>query len=188
MAIKNSKENEQLRQRNKDLFHGAALYWNKLANERLFEISKQLLGISFIILPLTGSVVLSDKIISTANFHLLLLGWITLFASIISGFFNLWIEAKYFNYLSNDSSAREEIWSDSSRPVEQMNKETNKLGPTKQASSFYPLIIQGAALFLGISLIMIVMVSMLSQNKSVNHFDTGRANVNRFYFHGNSIR
>src|SRR5690242_9024545 len=84
MATHNNDANEIIRQRNKDSFHDSALYWNKLANERLFEISKQLLGIAFIILPLTGTIVLSDKTISSSNFHLLIWGWISLFTSVIS--------------------------------------------------------------------------------------------------------
>lgn len=183
MATKNNKEDEQLRQRNKDLFQKTALYWNQLANERLFEISKQLLGISFIILPLTGSIILADKIISPINFYLLILGWLLLFASIISGFFNLWVEAKYFNYLSSDSSTRENIWSNSSRSVTEMNERTNKLGATKPTSSFYPLIIQIAALSLGVFLIMLVMGSLLSQNKEAEIFSKKGSVINKIYFH-----
>lgn len=164
MAIKNSEKDEHLRQRNKDTFHNAALYWNKLANERLFEITKQLLGITLIILPLTGSIVLTDKILCKSEINLLVYGWLFLFASIISGFINLWIEAKYFNYLSNSNSSREEIWSDSNKLVERMTEETNKLDKTKPSSSFIPLIIQSITLLLGVFFIILVIYSLLAHN------------------------
>ena len=164
MTIKNSKENEELRRRNKDSFKSDALYWNKLSNERIFEITKQLLGIALIVLPLTGTFLLVTKPIPPFSLHLLVLSWIVLTISIISGFVNLWIEAKYFNYLSNDSSNREKIWSDSNRLVEEMDKETNKLGATKPSSSFKPLIIQGVALLIGVFLIMGVVFNVLSEN------------------------
>jgi hypothetical protein len=183
MTTKNTQANEELRQRNKDSFQNAALYWNQLSNERLFEISKQLLGIAFIILPLTGSIVLSDKTISTLDSKLLILGWISLFTSIISGFYNFWEEAKYFNYLSNDSSTREAIWSDTNVNTEEMNRKTEKLGKTRPNSSFMPLLVQGAALFLGVFLIMIVVYNLIFQN-GTKSFNSKHRNY-RFYFQKN---
>ena len=166
MMTKNNKANEELRQRNKDSFQNAALYWNGLANERVFEITKQLLGIALIILPLTGTFLSVTKTISSFSLNLLVLSWIALFTSIISGFINLWKEASYFNYLSNDSSTREKIWSDPNRSVEEMDAETNKIGSTNSSSSFTPLIIQSISLLVGIFLIMIVVYGLLSQNNS----------------------
>lgn len=165
MAI-NSKENEQIRQKNKDSNQKIALHWNQFANERLFEISKQLLAIAFIILPLTGSIVLSDKMISPENIRLLVLGWISLFVSIISGFINFWIEANYFHDLSNDSSKRELLWSDSNRKVSEIEKDIKKLGTTEPNSSFLPLIMQGSFLCLGVFLIMLVVYGLLLQNST----------------------
>lgn len=187
-TIKNSKEGEQLRQRNKDSFQNAALYWNKLANERVFEIGKQLLAIAFIILPLTGSIVFSNKVISPFNFYLLVLGWILLFSSIISGFVNFWTEAKYFNYLSNDSSTREQIWSNSNKLVSKMDEETNRLGATKPASSLCPLIIQGGALLLGVLLIMIVVCSLLTQNTNIDPNNKYDHHFPRIDLRGNNYR
>lgn len=161
MMRKNNPEDEKLRQRNKDSFQHAALYWNKLANDRVFEISKQLLGIALIILPLSGSIVLANKRIDCDEKNLLFFGWILLFTSIVSGFINLWKEATYFQYLSIDSSAREEIWSDTNRSVQDLDKDTDKLGKTRSQSSTIPLIIQITALFFGVFLIMIVIYSLL---------------------------
>ena len=168
MAIKNNQGDEQIRQRNKDSFHNAALYWNNLANERVFEISKQLLGIALIVLPLTGSIVLADKKISQCNTTLLVVGWFMLFISVISGFINLWIEAKYFVYLSNDSSTREEIWSDTSTLLSKLDEKTVSLGKTKAESSPVPLIVQGVALFIGVFFIMITAYSLLGQDSTNN--------------------
>jgi hypothetical protein len=161
MTQKNSPEDEKLRQRNKDSFQNTALYWNKLANDRIFEISKQLLAVALIILPLSGSIILTYKRIDSNEKSLLFYTWILLLASIVSGFYHLWTEAKYFHYLSNDSSTREEIWSDTNRSIQDLNKDTIKLGKTRPGSSNIPLIIQVATLFLGVILILFIVNSML---------------------------
>lgn len=163
--IKNSELNETLRQRNTDRYHNAALYWNKLANERLFEVSKQLLAISLVILPLTGAIVLADKTINAKEGSLLLYGWGLLFISVGSGFYNFWTEAQYFNYLSKDSSTRESISSDPNLSGEEIDKRITKLDKTKPNSSFVPLIIQAGTLLVGVFLIMLVIYHLLFQDQ-----------------------
>lgn len=95
-----------------DRFQKAALYWNNLANQQIFELNKQLLSLAFIILPLTASII-AVEFIKPREFEktLLILGWIFLFLSIILGFVQILLDAIYFNYLSNDSSTREYLWS-----------------------------------------------------------------------------
>lgn len=184
METENNNNDEKLRRRNnKNNYQKAALYWNQLANERLFEISKQLLAVGFIILPLTGSIILSNKTITSTSMTLLVIGWVFLFISIISGLFNLWDEAKYFNYLSSDSSRRELISSDPNRSEAEIDEEIKNLGTTKSASSFYPLIIQALTLFLGAMLIMIVFYTVISQNNNVK-----QSNPSKFYLNKDTIR
>lgn len=147
--------------RNKDSAQRAALHWNKLANERLFDLHKQLLGLATLLLPLTASIVIVDSVkLLEVEKTLLLLGWAFLGISIIAGLIQLIIEAKYFNYLSNDSSCREEIWS-SERSIEDMQKETKALGRTNPSSTLIPLSIQTFSIFIGLSLIMIVATFLL---------------------------
>jgi len=174
------RSDEELRRRNKDSFGKAALYWISLANERLFEISKQLLGIALILLPLTGSVILADVKLTHADLKLLVYGWIALFVSISAGFLNYWIEAKYFKYLSNDSSTREEIWSNTTESIKHMDEKTRKLGRTKANSSFIPTAIQGASLLIGLFIIISVIYNILSVKTNARY--NRQYNEKHFHF------
>ena len=160
VMVKENNTDEDIRRKNKDTFGQNALHWNKLANDRLFEMSKQLLGISLVILPITGSIILSDKTISPNILVLLVHGWISFLLSIISGFVNLWLEARYFQYLSSDSSNREMIWSRSDISVKNMDEMAQQISATKTHSSFLPLIFQIITIFIGVCFIMYVFIDM----------------------------
>lgn len=152
---------EETIQRNKDAFQRAALYWNNLANQRLFDFHKQLLGLATLLLPLTASIVLVESIkLKEFEKTLLLLGWVFLGISIVAGYIQILMDATYFNYLSNDSSQREEIWS-SNKKIEDMEKETQVLGKTSPSSTVTPLWIQTFSIFVGLSLLMVVAGSLL---------------------------
>lgn len=174
MAIKRNSLDEEIRRRNKDSFQTAALYWNRFANERAIEISKQLLNIALVMLPLTGSIALANKAIPEVDLMLLLLGWIALFISIVSGFINFWLETKYFVYLSNDSSTREEIWSDTTTPIRELNRKTDELGRTKSESSLIPLVIQASALLIGVLFIMKLVYGLFQPVQRNNYSDTSK--------------
>lgn len=156
-----SDKDEQLRQRNKDAVQRAALFWIGLANDRLSEINKQLLAVGFLLLPLSGSVVLADIVICECEKFLLGIGWIFLFISIISGLFQIWVDAIYFKNVSRDSSQREKIWSKSGIPIKDLNKKIEELPVPKVLSTHIPLIVQAVSLLLGLIFIMLMMYRIL---------------------------
>lgn len=170
VTVKNSKEEEQIRQRNKDAYQSAAIYWNGLANERLFEISKQLLAVAFILLPLTGTILFSDKMLSPRDSFLLVLSWVIILSSIILGFITFWLDSSFFQELSKDSSQRTVIWSDPLVSINKMYDETSKLEQTKPNSTFIPLILQGATLFIGVVFVLLVVHHLLMGNKVQRKF------------------
>lgn len=144
-----------------DRFQRAALYWNSLANQQIFEVNKQLLAFATVILPLTASIVVIDTIqLREYEVTMLIFGWIFLFLSIISGLIQVWIDARYFNYVSNDSSSREWLWS-RDKDNNEIKKEVEQLGSIKPSSSPTPTLFQGFFVFFGLLIIMLVAVSIL---------------------------
>lgn len=144
-----------------DRFQKTALYWNNLANQQIFEINKQLLAFATIILPLTASIVVIDTIQPREyEVTMMIFGWIFLFLSIISGLIQAWMDARYFNYLSNDSSSREQLWSQNKDNGE-IKKEVEQLGNIKPFSSSIPTLFQIFFVFSGLLIIMLVAASML---------------------------
>lgn len=153
-----------------DRFQKAALYWNNLANQQIFELNKQLLAFATIILPLTASITVIDSIkLREYQIMLLILGWISLFLSIISGFIQIWIDAKYFNYVSNDSSTREFLWSQD-EDNNKIKDAVDKLGHIKPSSSPTPTYFQIFFVLTGLLMIMTVAVSMLISKNEVSNF------------------
>lgn len=151
-----------------DRFQRAALYWNSLANQQIFELNKQLLAFATIILPLTASIVVVDTIqLREYEITLLIFGWIFLFLSIIIGLIQTWIDARYFNYVSNDSSSREWLWSQD-KDNNEVKKEVERLGSIKLSSSSAPTLFQVFFVFSGLLIIMFVAVSILI-NKKQSH-------------------
>lgn len=144
-----------------DRFQRVALYWNNLANQQIFEVNKQLLAFATVILPLTASIVVIDTIqLREYEVTMLIFGWIFLFLSIISGIIQVWIDARYFNYVSNDSSSRERLWS-RDKDNNEIKKEVEQLGSIKPSSSAIPTLFQGFFVFFGLLIIMLVAVSIL---------------------------
>jgi heme/copper-type cytochrome/quinol oxidase subunit 4 len=152
-----------------DRFQRSALYWNNLANQQIFELNKQLLTFASILLPLSASIVVLDTLrLREYEILLLILGWIFLFTSIVLGLIQIWIDAKYFSYVSNDSSNREYLWSQD-KDNNKIKDDVDKLGPIKPSSSFTPTLFQVVFVFIGLIFIMLVAVSiLLNKNQNTN--------------------
>lgn len=152
---------EEIRQRNKDSYQRAALFWIDLANQRLSSFNKQLLTIAAILLPLTASLVAAN-FIDLRDFEkaLLIIVWISLGFSLVGGVVQIIIDANYFKYLSRDSSRREEIWSGNDTN-EEMTKQTKLLGKTEPTSTHIPLWLQAFTLGQGLLLILVIAISLL---------------------------
>lgn len=145
-----SPEQLEFRERNKDSYQKDALFWIDLSSQRLINLNSQLLGFTAILLPLTASIVLSDIKLEEREKWLLVLIWVLLIISIVAGLIQICIDMIYFRGLSRDSSNREKIWSDFSRPIVDLEKQTKKLGQVKESSTHAPLIIQAIALVVGL--------------------------------------
>jgi len=108
--------NEELGFKYKDFHSKNALYWNNLANERQFELGKQLITISSLILTVSATAIFSFKGINFQEQPLqsysLIISWIFILVSIICGLKQLEVDASYFNYLSGDESTRENKFND----------------------------------------------------------------------------
>lgn len=158
-------QNEELRRRSKDAAHQAAFEWIRYANERLLEINRQLLGVATILLPLTGSIVLAPIKIGESEKTLLIVGWVSIFISIIVGFIQLTIETAFLKRWARYESKREEIFSDPNRSYEDMIKEAQLLQSPSEASTHIPLAIQIFTLFGGLILVMAVAIGILLFNE-----------------------
>lgn len=75
------------------------MYWNQTGNEKVFEVSKQLLGAAVIAIPLTGTIVTSvgRGHLFTGAGYLLAFALLLILASIVSGIKQLNIASEFFN-------------------------------------------------------------------------------------------
>lgn len=154
-------EGEDINRRNQEKFGSAALFWIGLANQQLFELNKQLIGLAIVVLPLTASIIAVDLTLREFQKTLILISWVFLFISIISGFIQLFVDVLYFKYLSNDSSKRQEIWRRTDIKTEEKERATDALGKVKESSTHVPLYLQAFSIVFALILIMIVASSFL---------------------------
>ena len=147
--------------KNKESYSKRALFWIRLANEKIDELNRQLLGLSFLLLPLTASIAITN--IPTKEFQktLIIVSWFFLFFSIIFGLIQIAIDANYFKLLSRDSSRRESIWADFTQSISNLERKTKSLGYMQGSSTFVALCFQIFTIFIGILLIMIVAGTIL---------------------------
>ncbi|MCL6096647.1 MAG: hypothetical protein M1444_03145 [Patescibacteria group bacterium] len=148
-----------------DFHRKAALYWNSLANERQFELIKQLLAIGALILTLSVTIIGFFK--GNVNFQsqpisstFLVLSWIFIILSIFFGLKQLSIDSLYFNYLSNDESKRQAIFEQLS--LEDATGRVKKMQPTVSKSDEKWLLLQETFFLIGIIFISIGAIFILS--------------------------
>ena len=154
--------NEERGYREKVRMGNNALFWIKLANNRLSELNKQLLSLAMLLLPLTASIVVippDDLKLKECNKDLLKYGWLFLGISIVAGLIQVVVEAHYFKRLSNDSSQRERFFDE--LPFDSADKANRKLKSVPGQSTHIPLHVQVYTLFAGLLLIMIVALELL---------------------------
>lgn len=146
----------------KDSYQKDAIFWINLANQREFDFNKHLLSLAAILLPLTASVLALESIkLLQCEKILLMISWVSLGISIISGCIQIWFDSSFFVKLSRDSSAREVIWSNMQLPLSELENRTNQMGKMREKGSVTPLWIQIFALFEGLLLIMFTAASIL---------------------------
>lgn len=147
-----------------------ALYWNKMANDRLAEINKQLLGLATLLLPLTGSVVVLQVEINDVLKTLLIGGWIFLFLSILTGFIQIFIDAKFFKGYCDYNTERSETYHmNLGSTVAVAEAAVDRIEKPEISSGHLFLILQGIAISLGLLLITVVATSLLIAKHSQIH-------------------
>ncbi|HLC94103.1 MAG TPA: hypothetical protein VJH96_00870 [Patescibacteria group bacterium] len=130
----------------------SALYWNNLANQRQFELAKQLLTIGAVLLTISATAIVTIRGINFQSQPLqsysLLLSWIFFLFSIICGFKQLINDASYFNYLSNDESTRENKFA--VLPFDRAKQEIESMKPTNSRGDEKWLLLQHVFFYLGL--------------------------------------
>lgn len=150
-------------------FHrDSALHWNNLANQRQFELAKQLLTIGALILTISATAIVSFKGISfqlqPLQSYSLLLSWVFVLVSIICGLKQLEADASYFNYLSNDESAREDKFA--RLQFERARSEVDSMKPTIPRGNEKWLLLQQVFFALGIIFITVSAIFILALKTS----------------------
>lgn len=160
--------NEEFGFKYKSFHANNAIHWNNLANQRQFELSKQLLTFSALILTVSTTVIVSFSGISFQSqplqSFLLLLSWVFSLTSITCGLIQLGIDASYFNYLSNDEGKRESVFS--SLPFNEAKSKTDSMPSTDPRGDERGLCLQQVFFALGLFFITISAIFILFFNVS----------------------
>lgn len=141
-----------------------ALYWNNLANQRQFELAKQLLTIGALILTVSATAIVSFRGINFQSQPLqsysLLLSWVFVLVSIICGLKQLEVDASYFNDLSNDESTRESKFA--LLPYEKAKSGVDSMKPTNSRGDEKWLCLQQVFFALGVFFITVSAIFILT--------------------------
>lgn len=159
------KNDEILRQRNKDWAQHSAEFWIELANKRESEIVHELLAISSILLPLTISIILSNIHLETFQKAGIISVWILLLVSISMGLVQIAYDSNYFQKLSRDASKRSELWSNGKKDIHDTDKEVVALGKTPPSSAMWPVFTQAATFILALILIVVLGATIISRHQ-----------------------
>lgn len=146
-------------------FHSKnALYWNNLANQRQFELAKQLLILSSLILTVSATAIVSFRGINFQSQPLqsysILLSWLFGLISIICGLKQLCVDASYFDYLARDENIREGKFATMS--LEKAKLEVSNMKPTNPRGDEKWLYLQQVFFALGIVFITVSAVFILA--------------------------
>jgi hypothetical protein len=147
-------------------FHrDAALHWNSLANERQFELIKQLLTIGALILTISATIIGFFR--GNINFQFqpisstfIVLSWISIVSSIIFGLKQLSVDSSYFNYLSNDESERQSKFE--RLPLVEAKDQVKKMKTTISKSDGTWLLLQQTFFLIGVVFISISAILILT--------------------------
>lgn len=72
------------------------MYWNQMANDKNTDITKQLLSVAALLIPLTGSIVLAGIHLNDAVKTVLIGSLFFFFTSIVFGFIDIFMAARFF--------------------------------------------------------------------------------------------
>lgn len=138
------------------------MYWNDKANEKNSEITKQLLGVTALLIPLTSSIVLTQIHINDALKVLLGGSLIFFFISMVFGVIDIYTGHDFFMLYQNFNAARATIYHvKRNKTLDEAETEINKLPLPPMTSNGLPQAFQIASLGVGILLIIGLTVALL---------------------------
>ncbi len=156
--------NDDLSFKHRAFHREAALYWNNHANQRQFELAKQLITIGSLILTVSATAIVSFRGINFQTQPLqsysLILSWVFVLISIFCGFKQLVVDTSYFNSLSNDESTREDKYY--RFPYDRAKAEVDSMKQTSPRGDEKWLLLQQIFFALGVVFITISAIFILS--------------------------
>jgi len=165
---------ELIRQKNKEGLDLAKFHWNSLANQRLFEVSKNLIAIASISIPIVLIPVATKEIgnlLSNFDKTMLAIALVLLLSSLAFAILHIRGESEFFHEWAETESKRSGIFSSSIiskditktfRRLIEMQNESDKLRKNlKLQSSLFNLYAQAACIGVGILLIIFVTLKLI---------------------------
>ncbi|HWY78924.1 MAG TPA: hypothetical protein VNW29_01060 [Candidatus Sulfotelmatobacter sp.] len=142
------------------------MYWNKMANDKNSDITKQLLGVTALLIPLTSSIVLTLGSLNDALKVLVGGSLIFFFISMIFGVIDIFLAARFFREYTNFNASRSSNYHQKrNETLQSAEKENEKLKPPPMYSSTLPQVFQIASLGVGILLIIGIAITLLILHK-----------------------
>lgn len=168
---------EGLRQNNKSRFEDAARYWNALANDREAELSRSILTVCTVILPLTFFIFNSEQVLQSLSLIekiLIIFMWIILIASIYFGAKHTETESNYFASWGRVESKKAKLYSDVILPdsktaasdYTKMAKEVVKVQDPEIRSNQINFHIQKILAFVAMGILLLLACLILLQTNS----------------------
>ena len=88
-----------------------AIYWNQMANDRSSEMSKQLMAVGSVTIPLVGTFVAINNHLFSGSGYLIAFALLSIIASVLFGLIHLQTEAEFFNkYALNNANRSKSLY------------------------------------------------------------------------------
>ncbi|MEK7572090.1 MAG: hypothetical protein AAB553_07505 [Patescibacteria group bacterium] len=157
-------DERELLQQNWHQASNEAIYWNKMTNDKNTEITKQLLGVAALLIPLSGSVVITS--VPLTDFVKTVLGGslFFLFGSIIFGFIDISKAAGFFREYIIYNSKRATIYHNHlslDSTLDKAEEEIRKLSQPRSRSEGIASEFQIGTISVGIVLLIIAITTLL---------------------------
>jgi hypothetical protein len=139
-----------------------AMYWNKMVNDKNSDITKQLLSIAALLIPITGSIVLTPVYLNDA-LKILLGGSLFFFLiSMCFGILYIYTGVHFFRKYQNLNLSRAIIYRNNrEKTLREADDEASQLSIPPSQSSDLPQAFQIAFLGIGILLLVVITITLL---------------------------
>lgn len=138
------------------------IYWNKMTNDRLSEINKNLISITSLLIPITGSLIFTQRHFNNLLTTLLCFALFFLFASIIFGFIQIFFDAKFFKAYNDLNAKRSKLYATNlNKSLDELRKIDENLPKPNASSGHIGLVLQSVTLALGLLSIIGIVLTFL---------------------------